>query len=77
MAKVKCVHCGKPVFEMASECPYCKLPIANPHAPTEVSAAPWTWKKESHRKKTPVGFIAVAAAILIAAAIYYFMFMKP
>jgi uncharacterized membrane protein YvbJ len=77
MAKVKCVHCGKRVFEMAAECPYCKQPIANPHAPTKVSAAPWTWKKESHRKKMPAGLIIVVVLILVAAAVYYFMAMKP
>jgi len=74
MANIKCVHCGKEVFEWAPECPYCKKPIANPDAPTKMSAEPKTWKKTSYRKKSPVGLMAaVAAAIVIAAAVYFLL----
>lgn len=72
MGTAKCVHCGKEVFEYAKECPYCKKPIANPNAPTNVAKAPWTWKKTSYRKKTPYGVIAAClAAIIIAAVVVY------
>ena len=74
MANIKCVHCGKEVFEWAPECPYCKKPIANPHAPTNMSPEPKTWKKTSYRKKSPIGLIAaIAAAIVIAAAVFYYI----
>ncbi len=73
MAKVKCVHCGKMVFEMASECPYCKKPIANPHAPTDVSSSPRDWKKESYGKKSPVALIAIVAIILVVAIVIFFL----
>jgi uncharacterized membrane protein YvbJ len=79
MAKVKCIHCGRMVFEMAKECPYCKLPIANPDAPTRVSDSPWTWKQTSSRKKISGGMlfaIAVVVAALIV-AVYFFMTGRP
>jgi len=79
MAKVKCIHCGRMVFEMAKECPYCKLPIANPDAPTKVSASPWTWKKTSQRKKISSGMIIVALVIVVAVivGVYFFMQGRP
>ncbi len=74
MANIKCVHCGKEVFEWAPECPYCKKPIANPDAPTKMSAEPKTWKKTSYRKKSSVALAAAAvAAVIIAAAVVYFV----
>jgi uncharacterized membrane protein YvbJ len=75
MAKVKCVHCGRMVFEMAKECPYCKLPIANPDAPTKVSASPWTWKKTSSRKKVTNGMIIVIVVIAAAVLVAVYLFM--
>jgi uncharacterized membrane protein YvbJ len=74
MNVARCVHCGKEVFEFAVECPYCKKPVANPHAPTNVSAEPKTWKKTSHRKKFPIGIIAVCLAVVVIAAVaLYFL----
>jgi uncharacterized membrane protein YvbJ len=67
-----CVHCGKQVSEFAVECPFCKKPVANPHAPTKMSPEPKTWKKTSYAKKAPVGIlIACLAAIIIAAVVLY------
>lgn len=65
MSNIKCVHCGKMVFEWAAECPYCKRPIANPNAPTNVSAQPKTWKKISYRKKSPILFIVVGVIFIM------------
>lgn len=74
MSTIKCVHCGKEVFEWAPECPYCKKPIANPDAPTKMSQEPKTWKKTSYRKKSPLPIIIAAAIVVIAAAaVWYFM----
>ena len=78
MAEVKCVHCGKMVYEMAVECPYCKNPIANPNAPTKVSASPWTWKKTQKKKVSPLSIIVgVLIAVAVIAAVYYLMMSKP
>jgi uncharacterized membrane protein YvbJ len=74
MSNIKCVHCGKVVFEWAPQCPHCGKPIANPDAPTSVSAEPKTWKKTSYKKKSPIPLIvAIAAAVIIAAAAYYLL----
>lgn len=73
MANIKCVHCGKEVFEWAAECPYCKKPIANPDAPTKLSAEPKTWKKTSYRKKSPALLIAAIAVIVVLAAAAYYL----
>ncbi|MBN2158200.1 MAG: hypothetical protein JW807_02305 [Spirochaetes bacterium] len=73
MGTAKCVNCGKEVFEYAAECPYCKKPIANPHAPTKIANAPWTWKKTSYGKKAPYGIIAVCLAAAIIAAIVLYL----
>ncbi|MBN1495585.1 MAG: hypothetical protein JXA07_02375 [Spirochaetes bacterium] len=71
-----CVHCGKQVSEFATLCPFCNKPVANPHAPTQVSAEPKTWKRTSHAKKAPVGIIiACLAIVVIAAAAYYILKM--
>jgi uncharacterized membrane protein YvbJ len=75
MANIKCIHCGKVVFEWAAECPYCKKPIANPHAPTNVSAQPKTWKKTSYAKRSPIPFI-VAGVIVIAIVVAVLIFFK-
>ncbi len=79
MAEVKCVHCGKMVYEMATECPHCHKPIANPNAPTKVSAAPWTWKKTSNQKKvSPLSIIVgLLIAIAVVVAVYYLLISKP
>lgn len=68
-----CVHCGKPVFEFATECPHCKKPVANPNAPTKMSAEPKTWKKKSYAKKAPVGIIIACVAVIIIAAVVFYM----
>jgi uncharacterized membrane protein YvbJ len=76
MGNIKCVHCGKVVFEWAPECPYCKRPIANPHAPTNVSAQPKTWKKISYRKKSPIPLIIAGGIVIIivVAAVLFFKY---
>ncbi|OHD62781.1 MAG: hypothetical protein A2176_14895 [Spirochaetes bacterium RBG_13_51_14] len=78
MGTAKCVHCGKEVFEWATDCPYCKRPIANPDAPTNVSPAPWKWKKVSYKKKSPVGLIIAGVVIIgvVAFVLYYFKLIK-
>ena len=73
--KVKCVHCGKKVFEMVTECPFCGKPVANKWAPTNVAASPRTWKETGSRKKNPVLFIVIGA-ILVAAAAVAIYFLK-
>lgn len=71
MNKAYCVHCGKEVSEFATLCPFCKKPVANPHAPTEVSPEPKTWKKTSYAKKAPVGILIACAMVVIAAVVVY------
>jgi uncharacterized membrane protein YvbJ len=73
MGKAKCVHCGKEVFEWAPECPYCKKPIANPHAPTNVAPAPRTWKEVSYKKKSRTVIIAAGIVLVIIAAIVLYI----
>lgn len=72
-SKAKCVHCGKDVFEFATECPFCHKPVANKHAPTNVDDAPWTWGKTSHKKNMPIGIIAACLTIAVIAGIVLYV----
>ncbi len=76
MNKAYCVHCGKQVSEFATLCPYCNKPVANPDAPTTMSAEPRTWKATSHAKRSPIGIIISCLAVLIIAAAAYYYFIR-
>jgi uncharacterized membrane protein YvbJ len=75
MVKVKCVHCGAQVSEWTTECPKCGKPVANPDAPTDVSASPRTWKATGqYKKKSSIPYIILGILIVvIVVAVIYFL----
>jgi len=76
MGKAKSVHCGKEVFDLAADCPFCGKPIANREAPTNVSASPWGWKNRDVGKSNARLIIAVVAVVLAAAAAAAYFFLR-
>jgi uncharacterized membrane protein YvbJ len=74
MVKVKCVHCGEQVSEWTTDCPKCGKPVANPDAPTNVSASPRSWKATGgQKKKNSLQYIifGILIVIIVIAVIYF------
>ena len=74
MVKVKCVHCGEQVSEWTTDCPKCGKPVANPDAPTDLSASPRSWKATGQHKKSSLQYIILGVLIVVVViAVIYFL----
>ena len=75
MVKVNCVHCGEKVSEWTVECPNCGKPVANPHAPTNVSDQNWNPNRGlQYKKNNTLLFILIGILTLVViGSIVYFV----
>ena len=71
--KSKCVHCGSEVGEWTQDCPKCGKPVANMDAPSVSDFRSKMSKTTNHGKKSPLPLILGVAAVVIIAAVVYFV----